>query len=391
MEDKCAELIASLRAKKIDYSITLFLQANERHEALAALAKLCRESGVEPRSEALLDAVDGELKTTGIRPITPSLFVTAMLKRDVIEKYRAKQAQWGIHVPFFFQTYSEQEGGGYANLVYYITRTWQDGLVRVLEILKSGHHVARQLQAVPAIGAFEHVLDQDTPFYPIFDCEIMRSFYKGRHTTDEIEESVRRFPQCLAQRLVETELVYPETLVYFNAKDKSRAASDGDFKVSKHFVASILATRREHHAANEAAMAPFHDFVHRHKKEPPADTELAAAPFVFLAWDFTAGKSNGVAMAFSRKRATDPFPEYIYTETTVCGASVARTRPEPPAPHDLHGAHLTDQQRLRVLYETCYTTPRRRTAAYACISCISTCISTRSAEEVLFSFTCTFH
>lgn len=336
-------------------------------------------------------------ETRHICSVRPKSFVAALKKDYAREDYYKVRHTWGIHKPFFIQTYDAGVTGVVkGSSIFYIFATASDGLIRLLDMLTTGstcynHRVFR------VIGAYEHVLDNDTLCYPILDWEAMEEFFDGRCSGRDVLWMMRRFPEVVLYHWCANGILSSDpTSVYY--KNKSRRVIEGN-KMSMHFILGVLAERQHHNAALERFIEAkderdvrrreWIDLARQRAKENkgrmPKDfpSGLLEGEHDFLLdphssiypFDYSAGKGNGFSMAFSRKRECEPFPVYWGKTEYALGQTdfdpFEEKEPDSvqspcqiPRPHDLLGSHLTMEQRLFLLHEQCYTTGKYRSAFY---------------------------
>ena len=184
-------------------------------------------------------------------------------------------------------------------------------------------------------------------------------------------------------------------------KHKSRATGRG-FKVSMHFIPKVLSVKQVHSAAFDSFLQTededrrLEDWAERPnsgqfsaKSWIDAATKAAkdnggvlpeSFPVCFplgvdaasderlstFAFDYQAGRYNGFSTAFSRKKSTDPFSTYLGCFDYWIEEKL-REESEPcplPAPHDIEGAHLSQRDRLWILYSQCYTVGQLDSVVY---------------------------
>ena len=220
-------LINILTERKIDFTLLFFLQLPaclvNQNPCCQALLKFCDENSIVPVGNWFFDTVRRQAEERKIREITPSHFVVASRKKKVLSAYKGKE--WGVHCPFFFQTYADNTKGanskGMRDSLFFITRTWQDGVIMLLRILQEKGY-ATGGQYYEAIGAVEHVVDESSLFYALFDCEQVGSAYQGRLSSEKIDESMQTFPETMLLKMVETKILDCEQIVHVHFKHSSR-------------------------------------------------------------------------------------------------------------------------------------------------------------------------
>ena len=339
-----------------------------------------------------LPAVADELRQ--IRLISPTTFVEASKKDRAREEYDKRKEQWGIHAPFFFQTYDadEQTGMAKGSSIFYIYRTAADGLHRLLEMLTVGatslNGKVRQVK-----GALEHALDEDTLCYPIMDWEAMEEFFGGRCSRTDILMIMKEFPEIFLGDLSQMGILGNDPVqVYY--KNKSRDTRKGH-KMSMHFVLNVLGRRAHHNVALTAFVETRgrdgfskKDWIDKAKEasdrtDGRLPLDFPSVPggvhdFLFDPYtavyplDYKAGRSNGFSIAFSRKALNDSFSEFWGRTAHKRGCpqfesdNPKQTQFPCPfhPPHDLFGAHLNHASRLWMMHEQCYTTPKAESVCY---------------------------
>ena len=333
-----------------------------------------------------------------MKQIAPTRFVAALKKDYAREEYQKKREQWGIHKPFFIQTYDTSPTTGVAkgSSVFYIFATAPDGLNRLLDMLSLGA-TSFNGKVYRVMGAYEHVLDEETLCYPILDWEVMQNFFGGRCSGRDIMWIMKEFPEILLRHWHQHDILgHGGALVQY--KHKSRATASG-FKMSMHFILGVLGERRHHNASlhhfvetpcrDGTCFRHWIDFAKLQSSEnggrlpesfpsiPGSDHDFLIDPYTSVyPFDYKAGKGNGFSMAFSRKSDSDPFSVYWGKTDYVRGLTsfaddLNKNDPELtqfpcqfPPPHDLTGTHLSAQDRLLLLHEQCYTTAKFRSGHY---------------------------
>ena len=344
----------------VDPSLLYFLQLDpfktSHHASINELRALCERldlcSQFSSNTTPLFHStVASYIKVRGeVFSITPHMFVTARKKRDAIEKYHEVKESWGIHNPFFFQTYSVEtdpaiiaERGPYKDIVYFITRTWMDGIIRYHEMLSQRffvlndprHQSSSNLTSHEILGAWEHVLDQkETLYYAIFDCEQKASAYGGTRSNMDLNKTVQKFPEWINRELGDLGCISKDDTVRYELKEKSRniilndetgEAIIVDYKASRHIVPSIIGTHGEHQAAQKKVLNKYREYLDKVKAAAAASAGTDSAGVIpedmrfgckhvkaiILFWDSGAGLNNGIAMMGSRKKASEPLPQYV--------------------------------------------------------------------------------
>lgn len=393
-------------------------------ECLAGLRALC-----EPcLSEALLSELDSALHSSRpkfenffrtvsadieefVPSIDPGKYLCCFTKKGVMEKYANSKSKWGQHNPSLFQTYDMEETEGKpvvakGSSVFVIFRNPSDAIHAVAGYLMDGKI------GVPddrGRTSFRKVMGVNELYMPgalcnfILDCEMPVSFYGGRLTAEAIRGSMDRFVAKLLNFWATSGILPEEGFVGVAVKDKSRplskpdSDSSGDFKVSIHAVPSIIATRDVHNAAQkrflearDAETGRTHreliglakDAARQNQGVLPEGFALTDLEF----WDHSAGKSNGIAAQFSKKRQGDPYSTFYGTDVYLAGAKVDEERCAIGTPHDPRS--LTKEEVMQILWQLCSSTPKYVTdkcypAAYTEEFCKSALV-----EVIQFIFTC---
>jgi hypothetical protein len=281
-----------------------------------------------------------------IRPISPCKFVAALKKDQAKEEYHKIKAKWGLHAPFFFQTYNAREPEGIVkgSSVFFIFRTAPDGLCRLLDMLTAGASsvtIHDRVLLFDVVGALEHALDDSTLCYPIMDWEIMLQFFGGRCSKHDCLWIMKEFPEILLREWTRAGIL-GDGPVHVYYKNKSRDKSNGH-KLSMHFVLNVLGQRAHHNAALNAFVESrvqghsYKEWIERAKAASdanggalpldfpsvPGEHDFLLDPFTSVyAFDIGASRGNGFSTAFSRKDPSDPFSVFWGKTEYVMGASV---------------------------------------------------------------------
>jgi hypothetical protein len=363
-------LISHLQSANVDYTLLMYLQADEgitKGRAFVSYLKgVCEQFGVPWRSRLFLDTVWAHFKRQGVKPITPSKYIAARTKTDILAEYQRVLAsnEWRQHNPFFFQTFITKDKG-YEKLVFFITRTWQDGAIRLLEILKEGSFPLGT-QTFEAHGVFEHFVDDDSLVGLILDSEIMSSAFKDGTSVQHITAELLRFPGIVAHDLVTHGLLHEESMLPVTVKDKTRMRGDAT-KVSFHFLLHICALKAQQRTVVELLTQDHKKEIERgltHLKANKTLPEDCKLPIAWYAFDEKACKSNGFNVPGSRKTRTDPHSRK-YSDRHYCLGQLVHEELCPIAVQDLQSPSLTDAERLWLLQEQLYTTPKPVMLSYA--------------------------
>jgi hypothetical protein len=331
-----------------------------------------------------------------IRPISPCKFVVALKKDQVKEEYQKVKVKWGVHAPFFFQTFNAKEPEGIVkgSSVFFIFRTAADGLSRLLDMLSAGATSVTILdRPLPftVMGALEHALDEETLCYPIMDWEIMLKFFGGRCSKHDCLWIMKEFPEILLREWTQAGIL-GDGPVHVYYKNKSRDKRNAH-KLSMHVVLNVLAERAHHNAALDAFVETrvqghsYKEWIDRAKAASDAnggalplnfpsvqgEHDFLVDPFTAVyPFDIGASRGNGFSTAFSRKDPKDPFS--LFWGKTEYKRGVTHFAADNPThvqfqcdfkkPHDLKGYHMGRANRLLLLHEQCYTTPKFGNAFY---------------------------
>jgi nucleoid DNA-binding protein len=364
-------VIDFLDKSKVDYTLLLYLQLPEsiakKSELISYLRSLCSSMKADFRSRHFYDSVWNYFERKGICPVTPDKYIIANKKDELLAEYEKIKKSWGKHNPLFLQTYDTQDGK-FTNHLYHITRTVQDGILRLFDILKAGEFVANG-RAYKACGAFEHIIGPTTLTCQIFDCEIMSTVFDERKTTEEIKEMVKCFPQCISSIMISEDLINIEDIITYVVKERTRRIDESTVKISYHFVPNICAYKSVHREAMDVCLKECKsriDEANAHIKGTgilPENLLFGGISDSLLALDVGAIKSNGFTTAFSRKKSSDPFSRLIYSEEVCAGATI-RLHECLKEPQDLHSPNLTDDTRRMLIYTQLFTTPKREMLCY---------------------------
>jgi hypothetical protein len=365
MKKSAIRVIASLKESKVDYTLLLYLQIppkmRKEREFISCLEAICVKNGVDYNSRLFYDYIWSHFEKEGVLPITLDKFITGNRKEEILKEYERVKKSWGRHNPLFLQTYTTEEGK-FTNNLYHISRTVQDGILRLMDILKAGEFVVNG-RVYAATGAFEHVISPLTLICPIYDCEIMSSMLKSLKTTEEIKEMVQCLPACISDLMISTNLIDIETFITFTVKDRTRWVKDRDVKISFHFIPNICAPKAVH---NKAAELYLRECKGRIDEAAAAMKKTGTLPESFLTngirdslltLDYSAMKSNPFTTAFSRKNPSDPFSLLVYAEE-VCGGFAVSREECTIQPQDLEGTNLTDKERHMLVFRQLYTAPK---------------------------------
>jgi hypothetical protein len=379
-DENAQKLIKFCARANVDYSLLLYLQLPQsmidHNPTLKQLDSICADLGALVRRRNFYQTIETHLLTTGISEITPQEFIYARSKDEAHTEYEKKKDAWGIHIPFFFQAYAT----GMSRSIFILTRTWQDGLHRLLMILKQGNLVHKCV-VYEICGAIEQVLDDSTINFAIFDCERYAREFKDVKTIQEIKDTVLNFPATMGGLLVSAEVVDEEIMIDFEIKDRCRGvktSSGPDYKVSYHFVSSLAGTKELHSEATKKSLKKYVRFLQYVKDGIKAKGNILFLPrdqignpnntesvLTFVDLAALPGGPNGFTTMLSRKEKKDEFPRLVGKETVCCGVTFKRFPCTYIAPHNLDGRQIDDGQRLDMLRRLCITTPRLDVAYYS--------------------------
>ena len=194
------------------------------------------------------DAVVGEFKARGIRPVAPERCVYATTKQEAKDLCLA--AGWPEpFFPFMLQTRPKDAGGFTRKKKDYTTKydpmekgvfimfsCWQDAFHALIAIAGTNKYKGH-----PADIVFENQLADMGPRsipYPcriILDCDAKRSEFNNEYTLGELQESIDRVAPWFAKQLVVIGAIKPTDRVVCFQKNKSR-----ENKASCHLVFNIM-------------------------------------------------------------------------------------------------------------------------------------------------------
>ena len=364
-------VIEFLNKSKVDYTLLLYLQLPEsigkKSELISYLGSLCSSMKADFRSRHFYDSVWNYFERKGICSVTPDKYIIANKKDELLVEYEKIKKSWGKHNPLFIQTYDHQDGK-FTNHLYHITRTVQDGILRLFDILKTGEFVANG-RLYKACGAFEHIIGPSTLTCQIFDCEIMSTVFEDRKTTEEIKEMVKCFPQCISSIMISEDLINIEDIITYVVKDRTRRINDDTVKISYHFIPNICAYKSVHREAMEICLKECKGRIDEANAcikgtgILPENLLFGGISDSLLALDVGAIKSNGFTTAFSRKKNSDPYSRLIYSEEVCAGATISLDECL-KEPQDLLSPNLTDDTRRMLIYTQLFTTPKREMLCY---------------------------
>ena len=396
IKQNTTRVIASLKESKVDYTLLLYLQLPDplrmKSEFISYLQSLCIQKNADFKSSLFYTCVWDYFEHEGVAPITPEKYIASNRKEDILKMYERAKKTWGKHSPLFLQTYDyDTKEGKFTNHLYHISRTAQDGILRLLDILKAGEFVVNG-KLYTACGAIEHVVSLSTLSCQIYDCEIMSSVFDGRKSTEEIKEMVQCFPAYISSTMHKVGLINPETFITFEVKDRTRMTDPKtqNIKISYHFTPNICAPKYIHHKAAEICLREFKDRI---DEAAVSIKSTGILPESLLSHDssdsvyaFDCGAiKNGITTAFSRKKKSDAFSRLVYTEEVYEGCAIDR-RECLKDPQDLQGDNLTVECRCMLVFKQLYTTPKKEMLCYAASAMEAFETESKETEKVYFNF-----
>lgn len=365
-------IVTFLKDQKVDYTLLLNLQLcksiRSTSESISYLDGICASMKVDTTSRYFYQCVWKRLEEEGISPVTPDKYITATKKNVALEEYESVKKFWGSHSPLFLQTYCKKDGR-FADNVYFIYRTAQDGVVWLLDVLKAGSFVVKG-RVYDVCGAFEHVISPTTLTCQIYDCEVMSKAFGDLKSVEEVKEMILCFPQCISSIMIENDLIGIEDIVTYVVKDRTRQVAEDNFKVSNHFIGNICAPKHIHRHATDICLRKWKDTI------DDASSLVKSAGLIpeslitntiydsILTLDYSAIKSNGFTTAFSRKSQHEPFPRMLFADE-ICAGEVYARHECLKEPHDLLNPDLSDAQRRMLIYVQLYTVPKKEMLCYA--------------------------
>jgi hypothetical protein len=386
-------IISHLLSLQIDPTLLYYFQLptnileSVEIKELKALEHICRAESINTSElkRSFFETLEQKMSERGVGSISPKEFIVSELKAQALERYATKREKWGIHVPFFFQTYAPGQRGMRESF-FFITRTWQDGVLMLLDILRQENYSLIK-NSTPTthgvIGAIEHVVSDNTLFYALFDCEQMRSIYGERVPESELRARMEAFPSVLMKNLITYNVIDLDQTVSFDVKERSRVVaktkagkSETDLKMSMHFVSSIIGTKEMHLDAMTIALQKHEPWLTETKQtvrnsgalpDESLETGKATDELILYPFDLSAppGKGNGYTTILSRKKQNEPFPEPKHTERFCMGEQEPRVQIGIKPPFDLTNPEVSNAERASILGRFCYTIPRLDMAFYS--------------------------
>ena len=327
----------------------------------------CIDTGHKYIRGAFFQTIQGHLEFSGVTEISPSRFVVAKYKRDVLEKYKKVKEEWGeLHMGFYFQACDENFGAGNEHGSFFFNFwSWRDAVLFIIRMLRKEFYEYNG-QKYPIKMVIEHVLE-DSPHYAIFDCDQQISRFQGRISDEQIHAATLNFPREISGKMVESEALNEETVVSFLVKNKSRNS-----KVSYHFCSTLFGFKDQHARALSVSLSGSSAWlgtVEQYLKSKQDYSCLSDADLMdpLLAFDKAAapGGANGYLTMFSRKAGSHPFPIYEAEQKVCGGALVKNIKLDFQTPHGPSEPHLSDSDCLWMLYSSCNTIPKKNMALYS--------------------------
>ena len=366
----CTEaLIKFLQDAEVDYTLLMYLQVSDSVTKgkgfISYLKGICEQHKVPYTNQFFFDAVWAHFTKAGVRPITPTKYIMHRKKDEILQQYKTIRSRndWAQHNPFFFQTFITVKGKGFQKLVFFITRTWQDGVIRMHEILEKGGFV-NGTTMYDAHGVFEHCIDDESLASLILDSEILASAFGDAANPAEIARELRQFPSIVGTEMVAKGLLNEEDMLHVVVKDKIRPRGDTT-KVSFHFVLCVCAHKGQQKQCIELFLSDYKDSITAgltHLQTHGRLPEGKPLPTAWYAFDAKAAISNGFTTAFSLKDKSDPHSRK-HSDTVVCAGMQIRETLCPMQEQDF--AHLAEAERLWLLQDQLYTIPKRHMLSYA--------------------------
>jgi hypothetical protein len=373
------------RENKIDpalgYLLQLPLYMQTGNDVFEHLRQMCKVCGVKLNEQFFKDLADA-IEKSDIRHITPRAYVVSKTKATTLAMYKEKQQSWGIHLPCFFQTCPGSS--------FYIYRTGPDALLAMHEMLE----YRKAYYTKPTDGCkiplevnwiLEHVVENN-PCYALYDLDDYPHRYQGRISDQEIERLIGSFPRRFITLLLESGCIDDgdETLVEVKVKDRSRWVKEKNCrKLSYHCIFSTFAPKAAHRMAVASCLQrPFDSEVSIEAwlgtvKKAVADTGgYSSVPTSMLTLDGSLasllsldpaalpGGANGITTFYSIKQKGEAPPTHGPTTIYNLGLPVSVTECQYPPPHDFSSAHMSAQNRLRLLLSMSYTIPQRFMTPY---------------------------
>ena len=370
----------------IDPSVGFILQIpphmQSTNDAFGRLQSLCTASGIRTDG-AFFGDLDRLIAANGIQPVTPAAFVATSKKAPTLQLYHEVRAQWGIHIPYFFQTCPGS--------AFYIYRTSADALLEVATILAERtviltKKVDGSRNPLDVYWILEHIVDGN-PCYALFDLDDYPHMYQGRLTNEEIKAlMIRQFPANFSLLLLLSGCLDEEAVIEVRLKDRSRWDQEKLMeKMSNHLIFSVFAERDTHRRATAACLQrPTCDggttigaWLKDTKKAASKAKSYAGVPTEVLtardslAWLLALdtavlpGCPNGITTFFSKKNSTDPSPVLAFTTGVCLGMATSVQQCPYPPPHDIRSKLLTQAQKLLMLSEMSFTIPKKTMTFYS--------------------------
>ena len=317
------------------------------------------------------------ITTNGIQKVTPQAYVVSLKKAKTLEMYVKVRGEWGVHIPFFFQTCPCS--------AFYIYRTSADALHAMCQILDEHRayytkKIDGSILSLKVHWILEHIV-WNNPCYALFDLDDYPQRFQGRISDDDIVKlMVERFPRTFTTLLIESGCLgdNEEILVEDKVKNRSRFLEEKQTqKSSFHHILSLFAPKTAHRKGVEACLqlpyndqVSYADWLKAMKKAAETSGDYSAVPLEdftsercpasLISFDLAAppGGPNGITTFFSKKNPTDPAPIYSITTELCLGLPMdSHICPHLP-PHDIRSPHLSLQTKLQMLFEMSFTIPK---------------------------------
>ena len=372
------EFFPLARASNIDPSVAFILQIppvmQTGNEAFKKINEFCTSNDISI-NQAFFKDLTKLVSENGICPITPRDYVISTKKDKTLRMYLEKKDEWGIHIPYFFQT-----GPG---CVFCIFRTSADGLIEVFKILSERNVIYTKpidgsKKSFPVDSILEHPV-LNNPIYALFDLDDYLHRYQGRLNEEEIIQLlIKGFPSRFTSLLIESGCIDEEAVVQVTFKNKSRDIDEmHDKKLSFHEIFSLFSSKTAHkQAVAKSLQLPYNDEVSLYnwlketKKTVKATKDYSSISIeaykseggfgCLTPFDQAAppGGSNGITIFYSKKNRVDPYPTYSHISQFCLGMQISIQQCPYPTPHDINSSTLSNQQKLQMLYDMSYTIPK---------------------------------
>lgn len=345
------------------------------------LRALCLEKDIKDASSPeFCQAVHAHLESNPMDTICLTLkaFVMGRTKEEAISKYAEKResGEWGVHMPWCVQT----TGPEYSESLFFIFRTWRDGVYHLRMMLEFGSYPYKGRHHVIVQGV-EHCLE-GAPCYGLYDWEAYLSGFRGRITEERFRDLKKTVPREIANALIKSGAVDPDAKIRFVEKDKSRAVEEKtkeqDHKNSSHFISSIFALKQHHITAQNAVERVCRldntwlprgsdipdNKVYDYIPNTVLEDQEATIGFLWLDRKAIPGGANGFTVSLSRNNGSYPpsYPRLVARYFVDSSTVLVYTGMHQEKTHSVFT--LSDQEALAILGETLYTIPRNNMAFY---------------------------